>query len=39
MKNDKTKAKNTIKPQTTGRPKKELDVDVIARLSQIGCTQ
>ena len=39
MKNDKTKAKDTIKPQTIGRPKKELDVDVIAKLSQIGCTQ
>ena len=39
MKNDKTKAKDTIKPQTIGRPKKELDADVIAKLSQIGCTQ
>lgn len=39
MKNDKTKAKNTIKTQTIGRPKKELDADVIAKLSQIGCTQ
>ena len=39
MKNDKTKAKDIIKPQTIGRPKKELDVDVIAKLSQIGCTQ
>lgn len=39
MKNDKTKAKDTIKTQTIGRPKKELDVDVIAKLSQIGCTQ
>ena len=39
MKNDKTKAKDTIKTQSIGRPKKELDVDVIAKLSQIGCTQ
>ena len=39
MKNDKTKAKNTIKTQSIGRPKKELDADVIAKLSQIGCTQ
>ena len=39
MKNDKTKAKDTIKTQTIGRPKKELDKDVIAKLSQIGCTQ
>ena len=39
MKNDKTKAKDTIKTQSIGRPKKELDEDVIAKLSQIGCTQ
>jgi len=39
MKNDKTKAKDTIKTQSMGRPKKELDEDVIAKLSQIGCTQ
>ena len=39
MKNDKTKAKDTIKTQSIGRPKKEVDVDVIAKLSQIGCTQ
>ena len=39
MKNDKIKADNTIKPQSIGRPKKELDEDVIAKLSQIGCTQ
>jgi uncharacterized protein (DUF2384 family) len=39
MKNDKTKAKDTIKTQSIGRPKKELDADVIAKLSQIGCTQ
>ena len=39
MKNDKIKAKNTIKTQSIGRPKKELDEDVIAKLSQIGCTQ
>ena len=39
MKNDNNKADNTIKPQSIGRPKKELDEDVIAKLSQIGCTQ
>ena len=39
MKNDKIKAKDKIKTQAIGRPKKELDKDVIAKLSQIGCTQ
>jgi len=39
MKNDKIKAKDKIKTQSIGRPKKELDKDVIAKLSQIGCTQ
>ena len=39
MKSDKIKTKNTIKTQSIGRPKKQLDKDVIAKLSQIGCTQ
>ena len=39
MKNDINKTKDTIKTQSIGRPKKELDKDVIAKLSQIGCTQ
>jgi hypothetical protein len=39
MKNDKNKADDTIKTQSIGRPKKELDEEVIAKLSQIGCTQ
>jgi len=39
MKNDKIKTKDKIKTQSIGRPKKELDKDVIAKLSQIGCTQ
>ena len=39
MKNDKIKTKDTIKTQSIGRPKKEIDSDVIAKLSQIGCTQ
>ena len=39
MKNDKIKTKDTIKTQSIGRPKKEIDKDVIAKLSQIGCTQ
>ena len=39
MKNDKIKTEDTIKTQSIGRPKKELDKDIIAKLSQIGCTQ
>ena len=39
MKSDINKTKNTIKTKSMGRPKKELDKDVIAKLSQIGCTQ
>ena len=39
MKNDKNKADATIQTKSIGRPKKELDEEVIARLSQIGCTQ
>ena len=39
MKSDKNKATDTIKTKSIGRPKKELDKDVIAKLSQIGCTQ
>ena len=39
MKNDINKADDTIKTKSLGRPKKELDKDVIAKLSQIGCTQ
>jgi hypothetical protein len=39
MKNDKNKAVDTKESKSIGRPKKELDKDVIAKLSQIGCTQ
>ena len=39
MKNDKNKAVDTKEYKSIGRPKKELDKDVIAKLSQIGCTQ
>jgi alkylhydroperoxidase/carboxymuconolactone decarboxylase family protein YurZ len=39
MKSDINKTKDTIKPKSMGRPKKELDAEVIANLSQIGCTQ
>ena len=39
MKNDKIKATDTIKTKSIGRPNKEVDKDVIAKLSQIGCTQ
>ena len=39
MKNDKSKAINTIKTKSMGRPKKNVDEKVIASLSQIGCTQ
>ncbi len=37
MKNDINKADATIKTKSIGRPKKELDEDIIAKLSQIGC--
>jgi len=30
MKNDINKAQNTVKPKSMGRPKKELDAEVIA---------
>nr|AKH48569.1 hypothetical protein PSYG_00040 [uncultured marine virus] len=39
MKNDINKANDTIQTKSMGRPKKDLDEDVIANLSQIGCTQ
>ena len=39
MKSDKNKATNTIKTKSIGRPNKDVDKDVIAKLSQIGCTQ
>ena len=39
MKSDKIKTKDTIKSKSIGRPKKELDTEIIANLSQIGCTQ
>ena len=39
MKSDKNKTTKAEKKQPVGRPKKELDKDVIAKLSQIGCTQ
>ncbi len=39
MKNDKNKAVDTKESKSIGRPKKKLDKDVIAKLSQIGCTQ
>jgi hypothetical protein len=39
LKNDINKAVDTKKSKSIGRPKKELDEEVIARLSQIGCTQ
>ena len=39
MKNDKSKAINTIKTKCMGRPQKDVDEKVIASLSQIGCTQ
>ena len=38
MKNDKTKAKNTIKTQSkVGRPKAEVDVEILKNLASIGC--
>ncbi len=39
MKNDINKVEDTIKTKFMGRPKKELDKEIIANLSQIGCTQ
>ena len=39
MKSDKNKATDTIKTKSIWRPNKEVDKDVIAKLSQIGCTQ
>ena len=39
MKNDKSKAIDTIKTKSMGRPQKDVDEKVIASLSQIGCTQ
>ena len=39
MKSDKNKAIMATKSNGIGRPKKELDKDIIANLSQIGCTQ
>ena len=39
MKNDINKVEDTIKTKSMGRPKKKLDEEIIANLSQIGCTQ
>jgi len=39
MKSDKNKTTKAEKKQALGRPKKELDKDIIANLSKIGCTQ
>ena len=39
MKSDKNKTIMATKSNGIGRPKKKLDKDVIAKLSQIGCTQ
>jgi hypothetical protein len=39
MKNDINKTDDTIKTKSMGRPNKDVDQDVIAKLSQIGCTQ
>ena len=39
MKNDINRVEDTIKTKSMGRPKKELDEEIIANLSQIGCTQ
>ncbi len=39
MKNDINKTNDTNKTQSMGRRNKDVDEDVIAKLSQIGCTQ
>ena len=39
MKSDKTKTTKAEKRQPVGRPKKNIDIEILANLSQIGCTQ
>ena len=39
MKSDKNKPTNAEKRQPVGRPKKNIDIEILANLSQIGCTQ
>ena len=39
MKSDKNKTTKAEKRQPVGRPKKNIDIEILASLSQIGCTQ
>ena len=39
MKNDKIKTTKAEKKQTVGRPKKDIDLDILGNLASIGCTQ
>ena len=39
MKSDKNKTTKAQKRQPVGRPKKNIDIEILANLSQIGCTQ
>ena len=39
MKSDKNKTTKAEKRQPVGRPKKNIDIEILANLSQIGCTQ
>ena len=39
MKSDKNKTTKAEKRQSVGRPKKNIDLEILANLSQIGCTQ
>ena len=39
MKSDKTKTTKAEKRQPVGRPKKDIDLDILGNLASIGCTQ
>ena len=39
MKSDKNKKTKAEKRQPVGRPKKNIDIEILANLSQIGCTE
>ena len=39
MKSDKTKTIKAEKRQSVGRPKKNIDLDILGNLASIGCTQ
>ena len=39
MKSDKNKTTKAEKKQPVGRPKKNIDLDILGNLASIGCTQ